>query len=207
MDLKGKYRMKKFSALCLFIMLFFFLTACKKQEEGVTVYTDEDIYIYSSECGYRCGYWGDYEVPRECIVIETAEQLEYAVQKRGLTEIFGGFRDMIESYPIEEYTYMLEYDEVSSGGYYIHADKVEVRKDRVSFGWDSKSHGPKGDATQEMGGFLHMAAIPKEYLKDCNLSEMYGVYQADTAKDPHVDSGRKSIFQNIAVDKFRGFGL
>lgn len=62
-------------------------------------------------------------------------------------------------------------------------DKVEVGKDYIRFLLDDESYSPEAEREgslmtvgSSMGGFLHMAAIPKEYLKDCDLSEMYAIY-------------------------------
>lgn len=146
--------------------------------EAETIYTDEDIYIYS----FDCGYLSEHQNLRDgLLLIETSEQLSYAQENYGLgteedeTEfssfIAEKFEQMVQDYPVEEYTYLVAYDEVSSGGYYLHADKIAIRADMIMFQMDDESYSPGlyDTTTDVMGGFFHMAAIPKEYLGDATF--------------------------------------
>ena len=150
---------------------------CNRPEEEGTVYTEKEVYIHSYECGYLHGYG----IPKSySIVIETSEQLDYAVENYGICEISSKCKEMIEQYSTDNYTFVLRYDEVSSGGYYYHVDRVRITSDSVMLVNDKKSHSAKGDAqTQVMGGFFHMAAIPKEYLKECDYSGMRAIFPGE----------------------------
>lgn len=126
------------------------------------LYRPEDIYLQSFDCG--CVNDADFRL----LAIETEEQLAYALVRYGS---FGGLiSEMAESYPISEYSYFVEYDEVSSGGWYIHCGALLVDKDKLLFvrTTDSYSPGETEMVPAVMGGFCHMAAVPKSYLlNDC----------------------------------------
>jgi len=148
-----------------------------KKEES-RIYTDEDIYLESFECGYISEY---QKIRYATVVIETKEQLKFAEEYYGLKELDSVpgdysvfvspfalvFQEMKEQYSLEEYNYVLSYDEVSSGGYYYHADRLEITDDGIWFLMDDESYSPKDDeaVTCVMGGFGHVAAVPKEYME------------------------------------------
>lgn len=157
--------------ICILIIYVIFLSACsQKENSNVKIYSAEDIYLKSWECGYL----GKYDIPHTFpILIETEEQLAYAEQYYNLHEISEVFDEMIMQYPIEQYTYMILYNETSAMGYYYHADRIEMGEDFIRFGMDKKSHGMKDTAGPAvMGGFIHVAAIPKEDMKKCDYSDM-----------------------------------
>lgn len=78
---------------------------------------------------------------------------------------------------------MICYDEVSSGGYYLHADQIQIKEDIIVFGMDDKSYSPgETDVVPDvMGGFFHMAAISKEYLEGKQFKNV--VYPDDASID------------------------
>lgn len=161
------------------------LNACsQKDRDDTKIYSDEEIYLKSWECGYL----GQF--PHFPVIIETEEQLAYAEQYYDLYEISDVFREMISQYPIEQYTYMISYHETSPGAYY-HADRVEIGDDFISFGMDKKSHGPKDRAVPAViVGFIHTAAIPKEYMKECDFSGMMVVIPGEVSQtvQPETES-------------------
>ncbi len=166
-------RMKRY--LCLLVICIVSMSGCKQAEDG-TVYTKDQVYIHSYECGYLHGYG----IPNGVhIVIETGEQLEYAIQNYGISEISGKCKEMIEQHSIDDYTFVLRYDEVSSGGYYYRVDRVRIKPDAVLLVNDRKSHSARGNQPAVMGGFFHMAAVPKEYLEECDFSGMHVVFPGE----------------------------
>lgn len=143
------------------------------------VLTDE-IYLFSYECGY---FSWDQKPGRAPLLIENNAQLEFAKERYGLdypddyneedywfydSSFIEYFREMESNYPLEEYSYLIQYAEVSSGGYYLHADRVIIDGNKIYFGMDDASRSPvEGEMVPDvMGGFMHMAAIPKEYTED-----------------------------------------
>lgn len=149
----------------------------KSVNEKSRIYTTEDIYLKSFECGYISEY---RKIRYATVIIETKEQLDYAEEYYGLKNSDSAsddhsdfvspfaslFQEMKALYPLEEYNYVFSYDEVSSGGYYYHADKLEITEDAIRFLMDNESYAPKAgeDVSCVMGGFAHMAAVPKEYM-------------------------------------------
>ena len=138
-----------------------------------TVYTAQDIYIYSFECGYL----SRHQNLRYKLVMAQSDEQFYDMKKMfsacdgEVDEAFHEcmdeeFKKLENQYPIEEYTYCFCYDEVSSGGYYLHADKVQIKDGIIGFLMDDESYSPGVyDVTNDvMGGFFHLAAIPKTNL-------------------------------------------
>ncbi|MDE6687886.1 MAG: hypothetical protein K2K17_11280 [Lachnospiraceae bacterium] len=138
--------------------------------------TAEDIYLLSFNCGYISG-----NTPG-MLVIENKEQLDYALERYGLalpsddmtedelwyysTAIAEPFHEMIQNYPISEYSYVIEYDEVGCGGYDLRVGALLVDKDIMHFVHTADSKTPAPDSIQPdvMGGFCYMAAVPKDIL-------------------------------------------
>lgn len=155
----------------------------KVAKEESRIYTDEDIYLKSFDCGYISEY---QKIRYVTVIIETEEQLDYAEGYYGLKVLESApddytafqspfattIQEMKEQYPLEEYNYVFRYDEVSSGGYYYHADRLEMTEDSIRFLMDDKSYSPKDDeaVTCVMGGFGHIAAVPKEYMEGRTFS-------------------------------------
>lgn len=139
------------------------------------IFSEDDIYIYSFECGYISQ---DNKPPNDMLIIETEEQLSFAEDRYGLAvpddlpesdkwwydkEVAEAFQDMKASYHISEYSYAVCYDEVNCGGYYLHADKLIKKGELLYFGMDDKSYTPNEEEMypQAEDGFCHMAAFPK----------------------------------------------
>ena len=180
---------RKLIQIILCVILAAVFCGCKgettsKQENTVkedntanndTVYTAQDIYIYSFECGYL----SQHQNLRNKFVMATSKEQFFDMKKMfsacdgEVDEAFHEcmdeeFKKLENQYPIEEYTYCFCYDEVSSGGYYLHADKVQIKDDAIGFLMDDESYSPGVyDVTEDvMGGFFHLAAIPKENLEN-----------------------------------------
>ncbi len=138
--------------------------------------TADDIYLLSFNCGYISG-----DTPG-MLVIENEEQLDYALERYGLalpsddmtedelwyysTAIAEPFHEMVQNYPISEYSYVIEYDEVGCGGYDLRVGALLVDKDIMHFVRTADSKTPAPDSMQPdvMGGFCYMAAVPKDIL-------------------------------------------
>ena len=157
-------------------------------EEG-KVYTMEDAYIISFESGYLSE--GEGPPSWRVVVIENEEQLLFAEENYGLRmpeDWPGGFNGTLASafqkvktqYPVEEYTYVISYDEVASGGYYFHADRVMIADNKIGFLLDDSSYTPdEGEMVPEvMGGFCHIAAIPKEDFENTHFEN--ALYPGET---------------------------
>lgn len=171
--------MKKITVLICIVMMFLF-TACGAKEvlvkenpsENAGEITELDCHVVSFECGYIS--YADI-LNGGNLLIFTKEELQAAKQNDCLivseewwanNAIAEAFQKLTEEYPIEEYAYLIEYRETSCGGYYFHADKVGVTEDRIGFLLDRDEWPEPGQmVTEAMGGFCHMAAIPKEQIE------------------------------------------
>ncbi|MBQ8247513.1 MAG: hypothetical protein IJZ42_10300 [Lachnospiraceae bacterium] len=181
--------MKKIVFLFLILIgAVFVLLGCDNavEEEEGTIYTKNDIYIHS----YECGYCEEYEKIRYgTVIIETEEQLVFAEDCFSLE---GSLEKLKENYSLEEYNYVLSYDETTSGIYDLEADRLMIKEDRIYFMMSDDSVYPDdGPQPDVMGGFFFEAAVPKEYFEGCNFVnaiypdagditqyEEYGVYVA-----------------------------
>ena len=129
-------------------------------------------YVNSFECGYIS--YAD-ELRNGQLLIATEEELTEAMKYECLTvveewyannAIAVAFAKLQENYPIEEYAYLIEYRETTTGGYDIHANNVGIKEDRIGFLFDKNVYpSPEQLVTEAMGGFCHMAAIPKAQIE------------------------------------------
>ena len=191
-----------------------------KVKGGSQIYTNEDIYLESFECGYISEY---RPISYAMVIIENEEQLAYAEEQYGLKQMdtFSDdmacyptgfaqyFEIMKEQYPLEKYNYVFAYYEVSSGGYYYHADRLEITEDSICFLMDEESHSPKDEMVAAvMGGFGHVAAVPKEYMEGREFSGAIYPDPSDISQDKDYqlkaayDLGDESLYQVYGDQKY-----
>ena len=137
-----------------------------------------ECHIESFECGYVSQLGNANFYP---LLISTKDQLinaesEYVLvvsENYNNNTVAEVFQNIKKNYPIEEYDYLVEYMETTCGGYYYHADKVLIIEDKIGFHLDS-CVGPSSEeaATEVMGGFCHIAAIPKSELAGKTFSNV-----------------------------------
>ncbi|MGN0580114.1 MAG: hypothetical protein ACI4JE_04505 [Ruminococcus sp.] len=186
--------------------------------------TGSDIYLLSYDCGYISGNHPG------ALIIENEEQLDYVMERYGLalppdgltedelwdysTAISEPFNDMIAEYPVSDYSYVIEYEEVSCGGYYLKVGALLVDKDSLRFVRTADSKTPDGDEQPEvMGGFCYMAAIPKgvlmnehyegwTYPETTDIGDAY--YKAAADKDIVIDekTGVQYVRNQLLISAF-----
>lgn len=157
--------------------------------------TADDIYLLSYNCGYISG---NHPV---MMIVENQDQLDYAGERYGLalppeglsedelwsynTGISKPFTEMVEKYPISDYSYVIEYDEVGSGGYDLRVGALLVDDDILHFvrTADSKTPDPESVQPDVMGGFCYMAAVPKGTL----MNEHYDRWTYPDKNDMYQD--------------------
>ena len=127
-----------------------------KYSKDAKLLTADDIYLMS----FHCGYISDSQPYR--LIIETRQQLDCALKQYALVP--GEL--MTEQYPISDYSYVIEYVEVGSGGFDLKAGGLVVDTDRLAFvqSEDSRTPDPNSIQTTVMDGFCYMAALPKGTL-------------------------------------------
>ena len=160
--------------------------------------TADDIYLLS----YCCGYISRVDSYR--IIIENQEQLDFAMERYALalppdglnedelwefgsTAIAEPFNEMMENYPIGDYSYVVEYEDVNHGGYAaLQIGALYVDHDNLYF-VPKVSNVPSGDYGEAfpdvMDGFCYMAAIPKDTL----MNERYDSWTYPDRNDLYQD--------------------
>jgi len=157
--------------------LFFLLATAWKNtdDDHLGRYTEKDVFIRS----YECGYLGNF--PTTCILIENKEQLDYMEQHYGMSQN-SYLQEMTSQCPITDYTYLILYESFGQGGYNRHVSEVEISGDGPHWIYDVYQS-PKGEvAPAVMVGYMHMAAIPKEYLAICDFSNRDFLYPGENLK-------------------------
>lgn len=197
------------------------ITADTASEDDVPeeIFTDEDIYINSFNSDYLSQ---DKKPPDEMLFIETDEQLSFAEDRYGLAvpddlpksdewrynrKAADAFQAMKASYPISDYSYAVCYDELNCGGYYLHADRLIRKGTLLYFGMDENSYSP-GEwdmVPQVMGGFCHMAAIPKNLFGNTVFENVVYPDKNDLMQDINYSFGvRFDIGTQKLYDAFGG---
>ncbi len=148
-------------------------------DDGVIRYTPDDFYMECLNVGYIAGMRG-------ALMISDREQLEYAKvryplsihedadeQERWLLSnpLTEPFEEMTEKYPVEEYTYLLEYisesggDPVKIGGLIIDGDRMYFYPADDGRSYDSSERRP-----DVCTYYCYIAAVPKGLLPDRSYS-------------------------------------
>lgn len=134
-----------------------------KYSKAAKLLTVEDILLLS----FNCGYVSDI---RSCrLIIETEQQLDCATNEYGsmIADLLDG---TAAEYPISDYSYVVEYVEVSTGGYDLKAGALLVDTDTLFFVQSADSVTPDLSSVQTtvMDGFCYMAVLPKGTLMNGN---------------------------------------
>ena len=144
--------------------------------DGVKILTADDIYLQGFDCGYISSIDKSYK-----LIVNTPEQLDSAFEIYGLDKkcdnsISTPFNEMVEKYPVADYTYVVEYEITSSGIYNMRLGALVLDEKYMNFVTTTDSTTPNRDEPQPdvMGGYCFMAAVPKGTLmNDCYESWTY----------------------------------
>lgn len=131
-----------------------------EEQTDITTYTSEDIYIYSYNSGYI-----ENDRRFSNVVIENEEQLAYAMERSNILPS----EEMLEQYPLTEYTYVIEYDKFTHDVYSWKAESLCIGEDCMYFKMTDDSS-EEGESLV-MEGYVHMAAVPKSYIGDRKYSD------------------------------------
>ena len=159
-----------------------------KYSKDAKLLTADDIWLMS----FHCGYISDNSPYK--LIIETEQQLDCAMKQYALLPD----EAIREKYPISDYSYVIEYVEVGSGGYDLKAGALAVDTDRLAFvqSEDSRTPDPFSTQTTVMDGFCYMAALPKGTL----MNEHYENWTYPESQAYKKETGKN----DIAVDKETG---
>lgn len=157
--------------------------------------TADNIYLLSYDSGYISAIHPDR------MIIENQEQLDHALERYGLalppedltadelwhynTAISEPFNEMTDKYPISDYSYVIEYEEVTCGGYSLKVGALLVDETVLHFvkTADSRMPDPDSEQPEVMGGFCYMAAVPKGTL----MNEHYEGWTYPDKNDMYQD--------------------
>lgn len=127
--------------------------------EAAKLLTAEDIFLLSFNCGYVS------DIRSDKLIIETEKQLDVAMREYGsmISDLLG---ETVKEYPIDGYSYVVEYVEVGSGGFDLKAGALLIDADTLSFVQSADSVTPDLSSVQTavMDGFCYMAVVPKGTL-------------------------------------------
>ena len=199
-DIKSKYILLSAILGCLV------LSGCSVQNTQQTpdkthIYTAEDIYLLSFQCGYISQ---DEKPDGSILIIENEEQLAIAEERYGLalsegkryynTSIIDAFQKMKSMYSLDEYTYVVEYVQTSSGMLNYNVDKLVIDGDSLYFKLDDKAQKSNNyeSVTQDMSGWCYLAALPKDILEGKTFT---------TATRPYEDSQIDIFFEDFISGK------
>ena len=126
-------------------------------------------------------------------IIRTEDEFKYVKSNYGLsfidTEFYtGGCEGEFIECGFDEYAYVIEYDEHSTGGYFLRPAALVVDTDKLEFVFtnDSKVPGDTETVTEAFTGDLFIAAIPKGTLMNDSYEGWEYIDLADI-DDPLVD--------------------
>ncbi len=165
--------------------------------ENAEYYTADEIYIRWTDVGYVD------DMP-SLLMITNREQLEYAKERYPLyipegadentrysrfSPLIEPFAEMTERYPVEKYTYLLEYVRADGGGYHIIPAGLVVGEDRLCFINSPNSVYPERDDVMPdvCSDYCYMAAVPKEYLPEETYTGWLLPDPDDMCQDAHYD--------------------
>lgn len=157
------------------------------------------------------------------LLIENDEQLAFAEDRYGLelpdefrnkygweynVGVSDAFQDMKANYPPDEYSYAVCYDETNCGGYYLHADRLVKIGGELYFGMDEESYTPPMYEAQPavMGGFCHMAALPKGTFDGSEFTNVIFPDKNDLEQDIDYDyrivcdAGTAELYNEVGGD-------
>lgn len=146
------------------------------------------LHYITHDCNYIPEMNGSHK-----FIIRTEEEFEYVKSKYGLPDIdtefyTGGCEGEFIECGFDEYDYVIEYDEHSTGGYFLTPAALVVDTDKLEFAFTNNSKVP-GDTemvTEAFTGDIYIAAIPKGTLMNEHYEGWEYIDLADI-DDPLVD--------------------
>ena len=171
----------KRSWLLFILCLALSFVSCNKKNDNIITYTSDDIYLNFVECGHISGF------PKELLIFETGEQLEYALKEYEGIASLPEFDAVTEEYPIGEYIYLLQYFDTDIDSK-VECKGLNVNKEEMWIRFEHEIKSPK-EGPAAIAAYVTYAALPKEYLDGCDFSNQQGVLYLGNTADIYQTNG------------------
>ena len=162
--MEGGNDLKKF-LLFLTLMLLVIMTGCGEVKEEGTLYTKDNIFIDCIKIGYPEAFTS------KIIIIEDDKALENAISEFPKLSSMPRFEEIVENYPIDEYSYVIEFIETGYESETITCDGIIINKENAAIRFKTTRQKEKNDTFGVMAGYISYAVFPKEELLGCDFSK------------------------------------
>lgn len=146
-------------------MLLVIMAGCGEVEEEGILYTKDDIFIDCIKIGYPEAFTS------KIIIIEDNKALENATSEFPKLSSMPRFEEIVESYPIDEYSYVVEFIETGYESETITCDGIIIDKENAAIRFKTTRQKKKNDTSGVVAGYITYAVFPKEELLGCDFSE------------------------------------
>lgn len=148
----------------LLVSLLLLITGCGEVKEEGTLYTKDDIFVDCIKIDYPEGFTS------KLIIIEDDDSLLCASNEFPKLNSLPGFEEIVKSYPIDRYSYVVQFIETGYESEEIICDGIIIDKQNSTIRFKTKRRKKKSDTFGEMAGYILYAVFPKEELDNCNFS-------------------------------------
>lgn len=146
-----------------------FLGSCGKKDDNILSYSSDAIYLNCIDCGVVI-----LGLPDELMILESEEQLEYAMNHYEGFAALSELSSIMTDYPIGEYIYIIDHFQAGYG-IKVTCDKLIINKAEMAIYFDTNFHSHAKEAPTAISSRIIYAVLPKEYLNGYDFSNQQGV--------------------------------
>ena len=150
--------------LLLSSMLLAVLVGCGEVKEEGTLYTKNDIFIDCIKIDYPEAFTS------KILIIENDDALISAMETFPQLRSMPRFEEIINSFPIEKYSYVVEFIETGYESEIITCDGIIVDKENMAIRFKTDRKKKKNDTFGVMAGYITYAILPKDELLGCDFN-------------------------------------
>jgi len=145
------------------------MVSCNKKNDNILSYSSDEIYL-------KCVEYGNIikGFPKELLILETEEQLEYALNGYECINSLQELGAIMLEYPIGEYIYILQYFETAYGNKVV-CNELNVDEIEIKIHLEHEIKNPKKENPAAIVAYITYAVLPKEYLNGYDFSNQQGV--------------------------------
>lgn len=138
---------------------------CGEAKIDGTLYTKDDIFMDCIKIDYPEAFMS------KLIVIEDKGSLDAAIETFPKLRSMPKFEEIMDTYPVENYTYVVEFIETGYESETITCDGIIVNKERMEIRFKTDRGKKKKDTFGVVAGYILYAVFPKEELQDSNFEK------------------------------------